>query len=122
MARRLPTPCRAPRCPNLCHGAYCDDHAHLRQNQQTDERRGTSTARGYDARFRRARAVYLAEHPLCVECLKEGHAEPSTVLDHIVPHHGQDDPLFWDQDNWQALCASHHGRKTVEDTRKGLTR
>jgi 5-methylcytosine-specific restriction protein A len=28
---------------------------------------------------------------------------------------GPDDPLFYDPDNHQPLCASHHGRKTAKE-------
>lgn len=31
----------------------------------------------------------------------------STVVDHVIPHRG-DDVLFWDESNWQALCKSCH--------------
>ena len=34
--------------------------------------------------------------------------EPSNVVDHIVPHRG-DQELFWDvANNWQALCRQCH--------------
>jgi 5-methylcytosine-specific restriction protein A len=33
------------------------------------------------------------------------------VVDHIIPHRG-DQYLFWDQENWQALCKDCHDRKT----------
>lgn len=67
----------------------------------------SSTARGYGYRWQQARARYLQAHPLCVMCQAEGRVEAATVLDHIVPHRG-DEALFWDQTNWQALCKAHH--------------
>jgi 5-methylcytosine-specific restriction protein A len=51
------------------------------------------------------------EAPFCVECQKEGRLEVWTDLDHIVPHRG-DMCLFWDEENLQGLCASHHSAKT----------
>ena len=59
---------------------------------------------------RRARR-FLRRNPLCVECLKRGRIAPATVVDHIVPHRG-DEKLFWDERNWQALCKACHDRKT----------
>ena len=50
-------------------------------------------------------------HPLCVQCLKEGHAVTATVVDHIRPHRG-DPVLFWDEKNWQSLCKPCHDKKT----------
>lgn len=57
--------------------------------------------------------MFLRRNPLCVECMKQGKVSPATVVDHIVPHIG-DMVLFWDVDNWQALCVSCHNRKTAE--------
>ncbi|HOO52277.1 MAG TPA: HNH endonuclease signature motif containing protein, partial [Alphaproteobacteria bacterium] len=48
---------------------------------------------------------------LCVECERKGHVIPATVVDHIIPHRG-DETLFWDESNWQALCKKCHDRKT----------
>ena len=50
-------------------------------------------------------------------CMEEGRYVKATVVDHIVPHRG-DQKLFWDQSNWQALCKRHHDLKTGnEDSR-----
>ncbi len=73
--------------------------------------RGGADARGYTAEWRRARKAYLQLHPLCAECLKEGRLTPATVIDHIMPHRG-DRRLFWDEKNWQPLCAACHNKKT----------
>lgn len=69
----------------------------------------TTTERGYDGKWEKARVVYLRRHPICVMCEAVGIFEPSTVVDHKVPHRG-DMVLFWDRTNWQALCATHHNR------------
>lgn len=69
--------------------------------------KGSSTQRGYDYRWQKARERYLQEHPLCVMCEEQGRVTASTVVDHIVPHHG-DQRLFWAETNWQALCKRHH--------------
>jgi len=103
-------PCRYPGCPNLCDkGVYCEKHA---QNS-ADRMRGTAAQRGYDNKWRRSRAMFLARNPLCVKCMREGKRVPATVVDHIVPHRG-DRRLFWDINNWQSLCKNHHDIKTGE--------
>ena len=68
----------------------------------------------YDSvQWRKARARYLAAHPLCVMCLRVGRERRATVVDHIKDH-GGDPGLFWDEDNWQGLCAAcHSGSKRV---------
>lgn len=88
--------------------------------REYDQQRGNSNERGYGAKWRRARESYLKEHPLCVECEREGQYTDAMLrgeleLDHIVPHRG-DMETFWDIDNWQTLCKTHHSAKT----RKGL--
>lgn len=67
----------------------------------------SSTSRGYDSKWQRARAAYLKHHPLCVEHEKRGELVKANVVDHIVPHKG-DMKLFWDSGNWQALCERCH--------------
>ena len=57
---------------------------------------------------------YLAKHPLCVHCQREGRVQAATDVDHIVPHSG-DMELFWDSSNWQGLCHSHHSIKTATE-------
>lgn len=74
--------------------------------QQHDQRRGSAASRGYDRRWRKRRAAYLRQHPLCVLC-----ARVANVVDHIMPHRG-DRLLFDDESNWQSLCKRCHDRKT----------
>ena len=50
----------------------------------------------------------------CVQCAKQGKYVRATVVDHIIPHRG-DQKLFWDQNNWQALCKSCHDKKTLTE-------
>ena len=70
----------------------------------------------YDGRWRKARMLFLEAHPLCAECLKSGRYVKATVVDHIIPHRG-DQKLFWDQSNWQALCKPCHDHKTMTEDR-----
>jgi 5-methylcytosine-specific restriction protein A len=60
--------------------------------------------------FRRLRYSFLVRHPICTTCKRTA----STVLDHIVPH-CSDRALFWDQSNFQALCASSDAAETRAD-------
>lgn len=81
------------------------EHSHARL--QEDQRRGTSSSRGYNARWRKARETYLKREPLCVCCTANGVPHPANTVDHTEPHKG-DTNKFWDTDNWQALCGWCH--------------
>jgi 5-methylcytosine-specific restriction enzyme A len=83
-----------------------------------ERERPSAARRGYDSRWRRARRPYLARHPLCVRCHAKGHVVAATVVDHMVPHRG-DERLFWDQANWAALCKRCHDGKTAREGRWG---
>ncbi len=83
--------------------------------------KASSTERGYDWRWRKARERYLAKHPFCRTCGEQRRRTVATVIDHVVPHRLYDalsskDPiriaaarkLFWDQKNWCPLCSTCH--------------
>lgn len=101
-------PCGYPGCSGLTAGRYCEKHKHI----NLSESRPSANSRGYNSRWRKARAMYLAEYPLCAECEKRGKLTGATVVDHIIPHKGNP-RLFWDESNWQPLCKQCHDRKTV---------
>ena len=65
-------------------------------------------------KWRSYRLRFLAKHPLCVECEKNGIITMSTEVDHIIPHKG-DISLFWDPNNHQSLCKPCHSTKTVSE-------
>lgn len=109
MPYRPSVPCKHSGCPALVpygSGPYCDKHKVLHQGD-----RDSASKRGYNSRWQKARVRYLHSHPLCVECKKEGELTQATVVDHIVPHRG-DQKLFWDESNWQPLCKHCHDKKT----------
>ena len=108
MPKAAKRPCRYPGCPNLCDkGVYCEKHMQF----SVDRMRGGGAVRGYDGRWRKARAAFLQKNPLCAECKWNGVLTPATVVDHIIPHRG-DKGLFWNEENWQPLCKGCHDRKT----------
>lgn len=82
--------------------------------------RVSSRKRGYDSRWEKARRFYLSEHPLCVMCMKKGDVTPAAVVDHIIPHRG-DQQLFWDRSNWQSLCKPHHDSSKQAEEAHGFS-
>ena len=61
----------------------------------------------YGARWAKRRAAFLQDNPFCVFCRERERTELATVVDHIIPHRG-DMELFWDEENWQPLCGTCH--------------
>lgn len=102
------SPCKQPGCPNMAEPGkpYCAEHMKMHPEVVRP-----SSSRGYDSRWRKARKRFLAAHPLCEECMKNGIYTKATVVDHIIPHRG-DPKLFWEESNWQALCKRCHDKKT----------
>lgn len=88
-------------------------HQRLREQRPQPSPRPSSSSMGYDRRWRRLRSWFLARHPLCEHCKREGRLEPANEVDHITP-------LRWggarlDQNNLQALCKSCHSKKTARE-------
>lgn len=114
--------CAHTGCKNLTTERYCEEHSHIsnERRRQSDklrkpnEKRPHAAARGYNYRWQKYRLTFLAKNPLCVRCLETGVITPGTVVDHIIPHMG-DYEAFWDEDNHQTLCKTCHDLKTLTE-------
>lgn len=98
---------------------YCAKHAPIARDQELQRKRKGSTERGYNYKWQKESKAFLKRNPLCEECKQRGLVTLAEVVDHIQPHKG-DQKLFWNHDNWQALCKRCHDSKTArEDGRWG---
>lgn len=104
--------CNKMGCNNLTRERFCETHQS--EHFSYDKKRGSSSQRGYDFKWQKERKTFLQNNPLCVNCLKNNKYTPATVVDHIVPHKGNSN-LFWDTQNWQALCQRCHNIKTARE-------
>ena len=84
--------------------------------EKQHDTRASAQERAYTWQWRKARRHHLIAHPLCVFCLAKGHTTAARVVDHITPHHGDQD-LFWSSENWQSLCFSCHNSTKQHDER-----
>lgn len=75
--------------------------------------RKSACKRGYTRAWGLARKMFMRRNPYCKNCGAPIDDPAKFVVDHIDPVSGRDDPNFWDEWNWQVLCCSCHGRKTV---------
>lgn len=102
-------PISAPSVCTKCQQAKCSC-----KKTRTFDPRENAGRRGYNHRWRKARKWFLNQSPLCVHCKREGRTTPANVVDHIIPHKGDQD-LFWDKKNWQSLCITHHNAKSATE-------
>ncbi len=102
-----------PKCRVKVERGRCEPHRKAFQKER-DRYRGSAASRGYGRRWQKARKGFLARHPLCVTCDLKNIVTAATVVDHIKPHRGNQS-LFWDRNNWQALCKPCHDRKTATE-------
>lgn len=79
----------------------------------------SSSQRGYGYRWQKVRDGFLKKHPLCEYHSKMGMIAAAVVVDHKIPHRG-DMQLFWDRDNWQALCKGCHDRIKQQQEKSGV--
>ena len=94
---------------------YCASHQkimELREKARKNNHQSEFT-KLYNWDWRKFRDRYVKEHPLCIHCLAKGILTPTQEIDHIVPHQGDKD-LFWKEDNLQALCKPCHSIKTAK--------
>ncbi len=106
-------PCTYSGCPALTTTGRCLAHKRaprpVPEVRLYDDRRGSSTQRGYGYAWQQLRREYLKRHPLCRRC-----PASATDVDHIIPkaRGGTDDEM-----NLQGLCKRHHNAKTGMERR-----
>lgn len=109
MSRRPPRIC--PCGHRVPSGGLCP--CQRKRKAEADKARPSARERGYDTKWDKERAAFLKAHPKCCLC-----PSPATVVDHKVPHRG-DQKLFWSRSNWQPMCTPcHSSRKQRQERRK----
>lgn len=117
MPMRPLKPCGRQPCRNLVRKGNCADHGGEHATRKAYESgRPSAAARGYNTpEWQALRKQVLEEEPLCMCEVHLGalDAPASTDVDHIKPHNGPEDPLFWDRRNLQGRAHACHSRKTA---------
>jgi len=104
MPTKPKTACTFSGCPALTPAGtrYCP--AHQKQtSKQEDANRGTATQRGYGGNWRKVRAVQLARHPECEDCLGKGRHRVAELV-----HHRDGDSRNNTAENLASLCRPCH--------------
>lgn len=101
--------CKKPGCPGIVRDRVCS----VCGSTRTEDRRQSSSMRGYDHTWRKLRGMVLRSRPLCAECERIGRTTAATDVHHIVALR---DGGRNTADNLQPLCHSCHSRITARDT------
>lgn len=107
MAQRAKRPCTTPGCPALTDGGPCE------KCRPVGELRPNANQRGYDWQWSLFRRRYLAQHPLCVDCLKADRATPASEVHHKIKLKQRPD-LKYHHGNLEGLCKPCHSRRTAK--------
>lgn len=110
MPRRPASPCPRPRCP---HASPCPVHVPAAR-REVDAARGSAAARGYDRKWRRNSARFLAAHPVCRDCGgRSEQADHWPLSRRQLVAAGVEHP-----DAWERLvprCTSCHSSRTARE-------
>jgi 5-methylcytosine-specific restriction enzyme A len=104
-------PCRVVGCPSIGPCARHPKAPPAPAPRWYDDRRGSSTQRGYGYAWQQLRKQYLERYPLCRMCQRAR----ATLVDHRIPKRqgGTDDEY-----NLQPLCTACHAIKTGMEKRR----
>lgn len=107
MPYRAKKPCAYPGCPKLTDKRYCPEHAREESLRYERYDRDPHHGQNYGASWKRVRARFLEEHPLCELCLYDGKLVPATLVHHKrkVTDGGTND-----FENLMSLCQNCHSR------------
>jgi len=104
MPRRSPRICACGHVVKFGERCACQIKGDQERKARFDASRPSYRARGYDSKWDRARADFLAAHPCCA---RPGCNQPATIVDHWHAHKG-DWSKFWNRKNWVPLCKPCH--------------
>ena len=103
-------PCSYPGCSALVKGGRCDKHSKQAQ-QASDDRRMSSSKRGYDRRWQQIRLLALSRQPLCCDCEQAGLIVAANEVHHIKALRNGGTHAM---DNLLCLCHACHSKRTIK--------
>jgi len=107
------TPCRFPGCPEMAtKDGYCDKHRR-EIKRRYDKDRPSAARRGYNYRWQKIRKMFLAENPLCHDCLERGEVKAAEEVHHIKPLAEGGTHEF---SNLMSLCKECHSKRTMKES------
>ena len=112
-------PCSYPGCGRLTDGRYCDEHRQVAEHQYNHYLRDPDTNKRYGRAWKKIRARFLLQYPLCEQCRQEGRLTPAQEVHHILPLANGG---THDDNNLLALCKSCHSSITATSMNRAGTK
>lgn len=112
MPKKPKRPCSYPGCPQLTDGRFCEEHAKQEAQRYEKYQRDPTVKKRYGRSWKRIRDKFLAQHPLCEACLKEGRLTEAEEVHHVVPLSKGGSNA---SDNLMSLCKSCHSKITAKE-------
>jgi 5-methylcytosine-specific restriction protein A len=112
MPYRPKRPCSYPGCPNLTDGRFCEQHEKEEAKRYEKYDRDPAVKKRYNRTWKRIRDRYIAAHPLCERCERNGRITPAMEVHHIKPlsQGGCNDFA-----NLMSLCTPCHSEITAKE-------
>ena len=112
MPRKAKRPCRFKNCPALTDSAsgYCSRHEKIISSNYNRYGRTPEAKKRYGYQWRKLRAFFLAQNPLCEMCKRQGKFTAATEVHHVKP---LADGGSNDFENLMPLCKSCHSKITA---------
>lgn len=104
-------PCSYPGCPNLTNEQYCSEHEAVARRNYNKYERAPEVNKTYGRAWKRIRDRYVASHPLCEMCQREGRLVPVEEVHHKLP---VSKGGTHSRDNLMSLCRSCHNKIHIE--------
>lgn len=106
--------CGKPGCGRTCEEgkSFCRFHKDLEGKRKVFTRRGKSSEWHHlyaTSRWKKMSRDFLKKYTVCFVCGRK-----SEIADHIVPHRGNLE-LFFNEENLQPMCWKCHSRKTFKE-------
>ena len=119
MPKKPKRPCSYPGCGRLTDGQYCDEHRQSIDRQYNQYLRSPDTNKRYGRAWKKIRARFLLQYPLCEQCRQEGRLTPAQEVHHILPLANGG---THDDNNLLALCKSCHSSITATSMNRAGTK
>ena len=110
--RKPKRPCSYTSCPHLTDGRFCEEHQKQENKYYEKYQRSPQVKKRYGYQWRKIRAKFVKDNPLCVKCLEQDRLTPVEEVHHILP---LSKGGTHDVDNLMALCKSCHSKITAEE-------